>query len=185
MGGMLVAASTEPGEPGSGSRSIWYRINLTAGSTFAVTHDLGIGLTGTLYEGTSLAGLTLVPLAYDSSGVDWATLRPGHQYHFRVSGDAETAITNSIFFIFPNPSNDGFANARLLGPGGAIQTRLLSATREIGEPSPAACAGAPKTQWFSITPNVASDLSMTLIGPFNPHSVATCLTLYEAAASRA
>ena len=178
-GGTLAAASTEPGEPGSGSRSIWYRIDLTAGSTFAVSHDLGTGLTGSLYEGTSVAGLTLVPLVYDGFGVDWATLEPGHQYHFRVSSDGEDPVTNKQFFIFPNPSNDAFANARLIGPGGAIGTRLLSATREVGEPSPAACATAPKTQWFSFTPHAASDLSMTLIGPFNPHALATCLTLYE------
>ncbi|MDP9481897.1 MAG: cadherin-like domain-containing protein, partial [Chloroflexota bacterium] len=177
-GGTLVGASTEPGEPGSGSRSIWYRIDSTAGSTFAVSHDLGTGLAGTLYEGTSLAGLIVVPFAYDGFGIDWATLQPGHQYHFRVSGDGETAVANKLFFIFPNPSNDAFANARPIGPGGSTGTRLLSATREAGEPSPTDCATAPKTQWFSITPAVASDLSMTLIGPFNSHALATCLTLY-------
>ena len=175
--GSLVGAGTETGEPGTATRTIWYRVGSTAGGVLALSDSLAAGLSQALYQGTSVDALTSVPLITDNSGTVWATLEPGHQYQVQVSASAELAA-GGTFYLFGQPSNDPFAGAYLLGPGGTVQARLLAATREPGEPSPAACAGAPKTQWFAITPATAGRLDMTLIGPFNPQALATCLTLY-------
>ncbi len=176
--GSLVGASTETGEPGTATRTIWYRVGSTAGGVLALSDNLAAGLSQALYEGTSVDDLTLVPLISDNSGTVWATLEPGNQYQLQVSASAELAA-GGLFYLFGQPSNDTFAGARLLGPAGTTQARLLAATREPGEPSPADCASAPKTEWYAITPANASRLDMTLVGPFNPSALATCLTLYE------
>ena len=151
----------------------------------ALPAELGIGpttgsFTGTLYEGTSVDDLTVVPMLPGGSGLVVATLEPGLTYSFQVASDQTAGVNGNLYFLYGTPANDDFADALVLpafGAGGTIPGRLVAATVEPAEPRPADCAAAPKTAWYQITPTVNGRLELFLIRGSSP-ATPLCLTVY-------
>lgn len=91
----------------------------------------------TVYTGTALADLTVVPLVDEVNGVRNFIASEGTVYHFQFSGGGDDFTFNFTSTPFESADNDDFANARIAGSSDVIRfppASVYDASMEVGEP---------------------------------------------------
>jgi outer membrane protein assembly factor BamB/subtilisin family serine protease len=151
-----VGATNEPGEPqhaaASGGHSLWWTWTATSTGQVAIdTTGSSYDTTLAVYSGSSFDSLQVVAANDDDAGV--ATSRvlfdavAGHTYQIAVDGK-NGAAGQTVVHVGAIPANDAFANAELLtGSNLTVRASTRSASREAGEPNPAAVA-AGNSIWY-------------------------------------
>jgi len=88
ISGTLQMAGVEPGEPGAGENSVWYKYRPPQNGTLFLTTRGGVRDT-TVWKGPSLSSLTLQPGLFISSNVfvttEW-TVNSGRENYIRLAG---------------------------------------------------------------------------------------------------
>ena len=154
-------ATTEPGEPGSQSRTVWY--SFTPQTDLIAKVDLGgsdyVTAFLSIYRADSagLAGLTPVASGW-YGGPFTVKLQAGKTYYFQ-EGDAYpygwVSTVGIHLQVVEPPPNDNFADAKAFtSVPFSDSPDLTAATIEPGEPM--ACGGSfSQSVWYSFTPTVS------------------------------
>ncbi|MCW5557763.1 MAG: hypothetical protein KIT22_08025 [Verrucomicrobiae bacterium] len=147
----LDEAGIEPGEPASGSRSVWFEWTPESDGHLLVSFFRYLGVLPRVeaFEGTSMASLQPVAgfLSTNNLSLDWEfATTVGRPLLLRVSADQSLYATVPVSIAGgPVPPHDSFAQRRSL-PSGSFQVtddnRL--ATVEPGEPD-----GLARTLWYN------------------------------------
>jgi hypothetical protein len=194
------AATTEPGEPGSGcysnpQQTIWYAYTppengvVTTHMWAQYTNDTTLNVLRA--DNSGIDGLTSVGCTM----YDWSTQVPvkaGITYYFQAGTTRLTPNILQFYMTFtPAPANDNFADALVItGLPYDGSTDMTAASREDSEPTPS-CGATGKTVWYAYKPAASGSLSQrtdtwpyTVVGVYTGSSVnalqeVVCLSRYS------
>jgi hypothetical protein len=194
--GTNIDASKEIGEPNhggyAGGQSVWWTWTAPVSGRVAIAVTAGSLQSPLLgvYTGTDVANLTPVASegGYSSLYVAFNAIA-GTAYQIAVDGNPAYNGSEGTFIVtlqfVTGPPNDDFAGrTSLTGTNISITTSNVGASKEIGEPNHAGCAGG-KSVWWTWTAPVsgrvavavtAGTLSYPLLGVYTGTDV-TSLTL--------
>ena len=162
VGGTTVEATREPGEPGHGDYSVWYRWTPSAGGTATISIcDSDFDTTLSVYTGNDVAALTRVARNDDSPACpSFETSRvrfqaaAGTTYQVAVAStfDEQGTVALEVELEVPvPPPNDAFDQAAgLSGFEDSARGTNENATRQAGEPAHAGKPGGASV-WYRWT----------------------------------
>ncbi|MBM3822797.1 MAG: hypothetical protein FJ404_07930 [Verrucomicrobia bacterium] len=176
LSGSNEFASGEPGEPKhagfSGGKSVWFDWEAPKSGSVLITCT-GANVTWLVeaYLGTNLTSLTLAPGRFvsidqerDVSSVVF-NAEAGRRYALALDGSLGLSGNYEISLVYPPPpSNDAFAQSRLIGGTNvAFMDNSFAATSEPGEPLHAGTSSA-KSLWYRWTAPVTGPVKILMTG---------------------
>jgi hypothetical protein len=176
--GHNVGATTEPGEPGSGGQTVWWRWTAPASGRYRIIASASGPdyryLEIDVYEGTALASLNLkgsdTAYSVQTNGHYEVTAETrfnalaGQQFAIVIDG-YPAGLFDLVLLPVPGPPNDHFANRTVLA-GLPVQTTgtTLDASVELNEPIHLFVAPVASV-WYSWTASVAGQVQLTTTAP--------------------
>ena len=135
--GRNAGAGRESGEPGRGTRSVWWKWRAPESGT-AVIDTIGSSFDTTLgvYTGSRVGNLNLIAENDDSAGVQSLVVvevTGGTEYRLRVAGFG-SASGNIVLNWNPSSVNDLFSDALTISGRSGQTTGRNAGARESGEP---------------------------------------------------
>jgi Bacterial Ig domain/PASTA domain len=163
-------ATRQAGEPlhagKAGGASIWFRWRAPRSEVFTFdTHGSDFDTLLGVYTGTGLAGLTTVAGNDDAGGAETSAVRleatEGTTYWVAVDGDGGASGNVTLGWSpTPEPSNDDFARAKLIGGrDGLVLGSTFAGTREAAEPDHAGAVGRHSV-WFRFKAPASGTLTL-------------------------
>ncbi|WP_269525997.1 S8 family serine peptidase [Coraliomargarita parva] len=178
VGGSNLGAGGESGEPDHASasqpiESVWYQWTAPENGTLQVAtigSDFDTTLAG--YSGTAVNDLAEIASNDDFFGTESIIEMPvvaGTTYHIAVDGFAaekgQIVLTYSMVVAPPAPGNDNFSDRLDLGSGSVSTTGTnAGASGESGEPDHAANSSPLASVWWSWTPLVSGNVTISTEG---------------------
>ncbi|HXS69058.1 MAG TPA: Ig-like domain-containing protein, partial [Candidatus Polarisedimenticolia bacterium] len=165
--GSNVAATVEPGEPGT-SPSVWWTWTAPGtGSLFITTSNASLGATFSLFTGDSISNLQFVasvgPSWYDGTDASGEVhVVEGETYQIMLTGTYVHPVGSVAFNLTfePAPPNDNFTNAYpLVGLAAVSSSSNTTASIETGETN-----SNGRTVWWTWTAPVSGPVSLGTAG---------------------